>query len=178
MAVPSTIARPYAEAVFRLADAANALGKWGEMLSDLAGVAANERLRSAIGDPNASDAQVAGVFIGILSGRLNGEAENLVRVLAANGRLELLPEILRQYRALRNVREGVLDAEVFSAFDLTAAQVGDLVQRLERSTGRKVRARVSLDKDLIGGVKIVMGDKVIDGSARAQLGALENALKA
>ena len=100
MAEPSTIARPYAEAIFRLADAANALGKWGEMLSDLASVGADERLKSAIGDPNASDAQVAGVFIGILSGRLNAEAENLVRVLAANGRLELLPEIGAQFEAL------------------------------------------------------------------------------
>jgi F-type H+-transporting ATPase subunit delta len=99
-------------------------------------------------------------------------------VLAENKRLELLPLIREQFEALKNEREGVVEAEVQSAFALTDAQVADLVQRLEKKTGRKVRAQVHLNKDLIGGVKIVLGDKVIDGSARAQLAALETALKA
>jgi F-type H+-transporting ATPase subunit delta len=178
MAEPSTIARPYAEAVFKLADSQGALAKWSEMLAALAAVAADERIRAAIKDPNLPDAKVAGLFISTLSGRLNGDAENFVRVLAENGRLELLPEIRSQYEALKNEREGVMEADVYSAFELTDAQLSDLVQRLEKKTGRKVRARVALDKELIGGVKVVLGDKVIDGSARAQLGALENALKA
>jgi F-type H+-transporting ATPase subunit delta len=101
-----------------------------------------------------------------------------VRVLAENGRLGLLPEIRSQFEALKNEREGVLEAEVHSALELSAAQLADLVQRLEKKTGRKVRTKVHIDKDLIAGVKIVLGDKVIDGSARAQLGALETALKA
>jgi len=79
---------------------------------------------------------------------------------------------------LRKKLEGVVEAEVHSAFELSDAQLHDLVQRLEKKTGRKVRAQVSVDRELIGGVKIVLGDKVIDGSARAQLGALEAALKA
>jgi F-type H+-transporting ATPase subunit delta len=177
MAEPSTIARPYAEAVFRLADAAGALPKWSEMLAALAAVAADARVIAAIRDPNLSDTKVAGLFISILSGKLSGDAENLVRVLAENDRLELLPEIREQYEALRNEREGVVEAEVQSAFALSDAQVKDLVSRLEKKTGRKVRARVTLDKELIGGIRVVLGDKVIDGSARAQLGALENALK-
>ena len=178
MAEPSTIARPYAEAVFRLADAAGALPKWSEMLAALASVAADARVRAAIKDPNLPDAKIAGLFISILVGKLTGDAENLVRVLAENGRLELLPEIRAQYEALRNEREGIVEAEVQSAFDLSDAQVKDLVFRLEKKTGRKVRAKVTLDKELIGGIRVVIGDKVIDGSARAQLGALENALKA
>jgi F-type H+-transporting ATPase subunit delta len=178
MAEPSTVARPYAEAAFKLADAGNALAKWSEMLGALAQVAQDERMRRAVADPNLSDAQVAGLFISILSGRLNGEAENLLRVLAENKRMELLPEIRAQFEVLKNEREGVVEAEVHSAFELTDAQVADLVQRLERTTGRKVRAQVRVDKELIGGVKVVLGDKVIDGSARAQLGALETALKA
>ncbi len=178
MAEPSTVARPYAEAVFRLADAGGSLAKWLEMLGGLAAVAADPRVRSAIGDPALSDAKVAGLFISILSGQLDGDAENLVRILAENGRLELLPEIRAQFEALKNEREGVVEAEVFSAFALSDAQVADLVQRLEKKTGRKVKARLQLDAELIGGVKVVIGDKVIDGSARAQLGALENALKA
>jgi F-type H+-transporting ATPase subunit delta len=178
MAEPSTVARPYAEAAFRLADSANALGRWSEMLAELALVAQDARVRAAIADPNFSDAQVAGLFISILGGKLTAEAENFVRVLADNQRLVLLPLMREQFEALKDEREGVVEAEVHSAFELTQAQVADLVQRLERKTGRKVRTQVRLDKDLIGGIKIVLGDKIIDGSARAQLAALETALKA
>ena len=178
MAEPSTVARPYAEAVFKLADAQGALAKWSEMLAALAAVAADARVRGAITDPNQSEAKVAGLFIAILAGRLSGDAENLVRVLAENGRLELLPDIRVQFEALKNEREGVVEAEIYSAFELTKVQLDDLVKRLEAKTGRKVRARVETDKELIGGVKVLLGDKVIDGSARAQLGALETALKA
>ena len=178
MAEPSTVARPYAEAAFKLADEAGALAKWSEMLGALALLAADERVRAAAADPNLGEAQVAGLFIAVLSGRLSGEAENFVRVLAQNGRLELLPEIRAQFEALKNEREGVLEAEVHSAFEMSDAQVAELVQRLEKKTGRKVKTKVQVDKDLIAGVRIVLGDKVIDGSARAQLGALETALKA
>jgi F-type H+-transporting ATPase subunit delta len=178
MAEPTTVARPYAEAAFRLADAGGALGKWSEMLAALAQVAQDDRVRAAIADPNLSDAKAAGLFIAILAGKLSGDAENFVRVLAQNGRLGLLPEIRSQLEALKNEREGVLEAEVHSAMALSDAQVADLVQRLEKKSGRKVRTKVHIDKDLIAGVKIVLGDKVIDGSARAQLGALETALKA
>jgi F-type H+-transporting ATPase subunit delta len=176
MAEPSTVARPYAEAAFKLAEASGALAKWSEMLSGLAHVAQDERVQRAVADPKLSEAQVAGLFIAILS--LSGEGENFVRVLAANGRLDLLPEIREQFEALKNEREGVIEAEIHSAFEMNEAQVSELVQRLEKRTGRRVRTRIVMDKDLIGGVKIVLGDKVIDGSARAQLGALETALKA
>jgi F-type H+-transporting ATPase subunit delta len=178
MAEPSTVARPYAEAAFRLADAAHALAKWADMLGALAQVGEDERVRRAVADPSLSDAQVAGVFISILAGRLDGGAENFVRVLAENRRIELLPEIRLQFEALKNEREGVVEAEVHSAFELTEVQITDLVQRLEKKTGRKVKARIEIQKDLIAGVRVVLGDKVIDGSARAQLAALETALKA
>ena len=178
MAEPSTIARPYAEAAFRLADAQGKLAEWSAALANLAAVAKDERLRAAIGDPNVSAAKVAGLFVSILAGKLTAEIENFVRVLADNGRLEVLAEIRAQYDALKNAREGMVEAEVSTAFELDAAQVADLVARLEKRTGRKVKARVSVDKALIGGVKVVIGDKVIDGSVRAQLAALETALKA
>ena len=178
MAEPSTIARPYAEAVFRLADAQGKLADWSAALANLSAVAADPRVSAAVGDPNHSAGKVAGLFISILAGKLTGDMENLVRVLAENGRLDVLAGIRAQYEMLKNEREGVVEAEVFSAFELDASQVADLVARLEKKTGRRVRARVAVDASLIGGVKIVIGDKVIDGSARAQLGALENALKA
>jgi F-type H+-transporting ATPase subunit delta len=178
MAEPSTVARPYAEAAFRLADANGALAKWSAMIASLAQVSDDRRVQSAVADPALSDAQAAGVFISLLAGQLDGAGENFVRVLAENKRLDLLREIRVQFEALKNEREGVVEVGVFSAFELTQAQIADLAQRLEKKTGRKVRTTVQVDKDLIGGVKVVIGDKVIDGSARGQLSALENALKA
>ena len=178
MAEPTTVARPYAEAAFKLAEAANALARWSQMLDALAMVARDARVAAAMSDPNRSDEQVAGIFIGILAGRLDAPAETLVRVLAYNKRLGLLPLVHEQFEALKNEREGVIEAEVQSAFELTQAQVTDLVQRLETKTGRKVKARIEISKDLIAGVRILLGDKVIDGSVRAQLAALETALKA
>jgi len=178
MAEPSTVARPYAEAVFRLAEANGALAPWSDTLAALAAVASDARVRSAIADPKFSGAQAAGVVIGILAGKLDAEAENFVRVLAENKRLDLLPDVRSQYELLKNEREGVIEATVFTAFELSQAQASDLVQRLEKKTGRKVRPRFEVDSSLIAGVKVVLGDKVIDASARAQLGALEAALKA
>ena len=178
MAEPSTVARPYAEAAFRLAAEGQSLARWAEMLGALAVVGEDQRVRAAVANPKLSDAEAAGLFIGILAGKLTGEAENFVRVLAQNGRLDLLAEIRSQFEALKNEHEGVVEADVQSAFELTEAQVADLVRRLEAKTGRKVKATVSIDKALIAGVKIVLGDKVIDGSARAHLAALETALKA
>lgn len=178
MAEPITIARPYAEAVFRLADGAGTLAEWSDMLAALAQVSGDERMRAAMGDPNLPAAQVAGLFISILSGRLTGEGENLVRVLAENRRLALLMEIRSQYEALKNEREGVVEAEIQSAFELDPAQLTDLAARLENHTGRKVRVNVVVDKELIGGARILIGDQVIDASARAQLAALDSALKA
>jgi len=178
VAEPSTIARPYAEAAFRLADAEGKLAEWSAAIANLAAVAGDARVRTAIDDPNLPAARVAGLIIAILAGKLTAEIENFVRVLAENGRLGVLADIRAQYEVLKNEREGVVDAEIHTAFELDPAQVADLVSRLEKRTARKVNARVTVDKSLIGGVKIVIGDQVIDGSARAQLDALETALKA
>ena len=178
MAEPATIARPYAEAAFRLADAQGKLAEWSAALANLAAVAADERVRAAVGDPNLSAAKDAGLIISILTGKLTGDAENFVRVLAENGRLDVVTEIRTHFEALKNAREGTVEAEVYTAFEMDAAQVADLVARLEKNSGRKVKARVTVDQSLIGGIKVVIGDKVIDGSARAQLSALETALKA
>src|SRR2546428_4056369 len=109
MAEPSTIARPYAEAVFKLADAAGRLREWSQMLAALAVVAQDERVLHAIRDPRLSDATVAGPFISIPAGQLTADAPNFARVLAENKRLELLPEMHSQYEALQNEHKGLYE---------------------------------------------------------------------
>jgi len=178
MAEPSTIARPYAEALFRIADASGKLGDWAAMLAMLAQVAASERVRAALSDPGLSAPKVTGLFLAVLSGNLSAECENFVRLLAENRRLDVLPEIGAQFDALKNEREGVVEADIYSALELDQAQLADLVARLEKHTGRTVKAKLRLDRELIGGLKVVIGDKVIEASARAQLEALENVLRA
>jgi F-type H+-transporting ATPase subunit delta len=177
MAEPSTIARPYAEAAYRLADAGGKLAEWSATIANLAQVSADERVSQTMHDPNVPTEKVAGLFIGILSGKLTAEAENFVRVLADNRRLDVLAEIREQFEVLKNAREGTVDAEIRTAFPLDNQQLAELTARIEQQAKRKVKTRVIEDKSLLGGVKVTIGDKVIDGSARAQLAALAATLK-
>jgi len=177
MAEPTTVARPYAEAIFRLAQESGSLAKWSEMLADLAKVASDPRIRAAMNDPNLPTAKVAGMLLAVLAGRLSAEADNVVRVLAENRRLELLAEIASQFEALKYEDEGIVQAEIVSAFPLDQAQLQTLVAHLESNTGKRVKPLVSTDSELIAGVRVTIGDKVIDGTARAQLEALAAALK-
>lgn len=175
MAENVTIARPYAEAIFALADAGGALGRWSQTLAVMAAVAANPELRAASGDPNLSADQVYGLFAGAC-GDLATEAQNLVRVLIENGRLATLPEIRELYEELKNAREGVVEALISSAYPLDSGQLTTLVAELEQRFKRKVKPQVSVDAALIGGVRMQVGDEVIDGSVRGRLAVMAVAL--
>jgi F-type H+-transporting ATPase subunit delta len=175
MAENVTIARPYAEAIFALAEAGGALGKWSQTLAVMAAVAANPELRAATGDPNLSADQVYGLFAGAC-GDLVTEAQNLVRVLIENGRLATLPEIRDIYEELKNAREGVVEALITSAYPLDSGQLSTLVAELEQRFKRKVKPQVEVDAALIGGVRMQVGDEVIDGSVRGKLAAMALAL--
>ena len=175
MAENVTIARPYAEAIFALADAGGALGGWSRTLAVMAAVAANSDLRAATANPNLSASQVYGLFAGAC-GDLATEAQNLVHVLIENGRLALLPEIRAIYEELKNEREGVMEAVITSAQPLESGQLSALVAELERRFGRKIRPQVHVDANLIGGARMQVGDEVIDGSVRGKLAAMAVAL--
>jgi F-type H+-transporting ATPase subunit delta len=176
MAESLTIARPYAEAAFKLAREKNTLDAWSRMLELLEIVVADERVARCIGDPNLSRRQLESLLLGICGEQLDGGGRNFVQVLVANGRLTVIPEIRTLFEQLKLEQQGVLEAEIHSAFSIDAEQVKQLVARLEAKYQRKVRARVSIDPQLIGGVKIVVGDKVVDATVRGRLDAMSAAL--
>lgn len=177
MAENITIARPYAEAVFQVADAGNDLGTWAEALATMARVAADPEMRAAIGNPNITADRLYGLFASLCGDVLTTEAQNFLRVLIANGRLALLPEIREIYEELKNQREGVVDAYIGTAFPLGDAQLASLVADLEQRFKRKINPQVDVDVELIGGARVQVGDEVIDGSIRGKLGAMAAALK-
>jgi F-type H+-transporting ATPase subunit delta len=179
MAETATIARPYAEAVFGLADKAGAFVQWHEILGVLARVAGNPEMQACISNPNVGDKALYDLVIALCKGKEDFpvEARNFVRVLIANGRLGLLPEIYAQFTALKNEREGVLEVEIRSAFPLENAQITALVADISRRFKRRVQPRVTVDRELIGGVHVTVGDEVIDGSVRGKLESMAAALK-
>ncbi|HEU0290414.1 MAG TPA: F0F1 ATP synthase subunit delta [Burkholderiales bacterium] len=177
MAETITIARPYAEAAFGYADSGGALAKWAQALDAMAHLAAHPEMHAAIGNPRLTDEQLYGLFASLCGDELTAEMQNFVRVLIENGRLALAPEIRDIFLELKNEREGVVDALVESAFPLNAAQTAALVTDLERRFKRKVKPQVRVDKELIGGVRVQVGDEVIDSSVRGQLATLASALR-
>lgn len=177
MAELVTIARPYAEAAFAFADGGNALGNWSAALDAMARIAAHPEMRGAIGNPALTDEQLYGLFASLCGDVLTAEMQNFVRVLIENGRLGLAPEIRDLFAELKNEREGVVDALVESAFPLDAAQTAALTADLERRYRRKVNAQVTVNKELIGGVRVQVGDEVVDSSVRGQLSSMAAALR-
>jgi F-type H+-transporting ATPase subunit delta len=176
MAELVTIARPYAEAVFQMADKANALPAWSATLNRMALVASNEQVLACMRDPNLSANRMTEVFVSMCGDNLSADAKSFVQVLASNNRLALLPEIRDLFEQAKHQREGVLDVQITSAHPLEEFQLGNLVGHLESKYKRKVNPTVSVDKELIGGVKIAIGDEVIDGSVRGKLSAMRAAL--
>lgn len=176
MAENVTVARPYAEAAFELAKAGGALAAWQAALARMAAAAADGRMLECISDPRVSPAALAELFLGV-AGALDTEQRNFVSVLVDNRRLDVLPEISTLFDELKNAQEGSREAVVSSAFPLDAAQLKNLVADLEGKFGGKVKATVELAPELIGGVRIALGDQVIDASVRGKLNAMAASLK-
>lgn len=174
MAEVATIARPYAEAVFALADKAGTLAVWSESLARLAAIAQAPEVVQLIGNPKVSSAQLADLFSA--GDDLPAEARGLVAALTENKRLQALASIAAQFEALKAEREGAVDAQIASAYPLEGAELASLVADLERRFKRKVRPHVKVDQSLIGGALVRVGDQVIDGSIRGKLDAMRNGL--
>jgi F-type H+-transporting ATPase subunit delta len=177
MAEAVTIARPYAVAVFRLAKEKNALAKWSEMLGLASAVAADVQMHVLIEDPKLASADLERLFISICGDSLDASGVNLIKLLVEYDRLALLPEIASIYEDLKAQDEGTLDAEITAAAKLDDKQVKMLVSQLQVKFGKKVEAHVKVDPEIIGGIKIVVGDTVIDASVRGRLQELAYTLK-
>jgi F-type H+-transporting ATPase subunit delta len=174
----ATLARPYAEAIAKLAGEGASWSLWSDQLALLAGVVGDKQLQALAVNPAVPASRVADVILAVCGEKLGAEGGNLARLLAENKRLALLPEIVSLFEALKSEQEGGLTAHVTSAFSLTAEQMASLIAKLETKFGRKVTATQSVDNELIGGVVIQVGDEVMDASVRGGLEALAITLKA
>ncbi len=174
MAELATIARPYAEALFKAGgDAAAA-----EQLSALATVAGDARLRQFAGNPKVEAVQVYDLMTAVIKTPLTKPVQNFLRTVLDNGRLDALPEIAAQFHALVNAQSGVSDATVYSAFPIDSAPLADVVAVLEKRFARKLNASVVVQPELIGGIRVVVGDEVLDTSVKARLEQMKVALAA
>ena len=177
MAELTTIARPYAEAAFRLARDANALPAWSEMLRLARTVVVDPRVAGALDNPQLTSADKEALILSVCGDGLDPLGSQFVRVLVEAGRVALMPQIEALFEALKDDADGVAKARIDSAFPLEDAQVGELKTALERHFGKKIEATVNVDPALIGGARITVGDTVIDASVEAQLHAMATQLR-
>lgn len=176
MAELSTLARPYAKAAYEFAAAANVLGAWSAMLKTLSAVVQDSAVKSLLDAPGRSAQQQSDTLVELCGEALDDKGSNLVRLLAQNRRLPLIPFISEQFEALKAQREQTVEVELVSARALGDEQSARLAQALGKKLDRQVNVRHSVDPTLIGGVLIRAGDTVIDGSIRGRLNKLAEAL--
>ena len=172
MAEYTTSARPYARAVFALATQTSSVDSWGEALALLAAVASDAGMQELLDKPQLSKEQKGELMLKVVSDKLNQQQQNLVRLMAENGRLRALVEVAHQFEIYRAEAEGKVEAEVISAFALTSEQEKAITKMLKSKLGRDVSITTSTDESLIGGVIIKAGDTIIDGSMKSQLESL------
>ncbi|HBH34908.1 MAG TPA: F0F1 ATP synthase subunit delta [Gammaproteobacteria bacterium] len=173
----TTIARPYAEAVFALANESSTLDQWSEMLEFIASLMQDSTIQRLVNEPGQVKSQISELIIDIGGGKLTQEEQNLVRLLAENGRLDIVSEIAQRYESMKDEERGVLDVDVTTAFPLDEAQQQSIATVLKNKLGRDIRITSSEDPALIGGVLIHAGDLVIDSSVQGQLNKLANELE-
>lgn len=176
MAEKTTVARPYAQAVFDLAHSKGALRDWSNVLQLAAAVVADPQVQRLVSHPRVRKAQIQSLILDVGGAGFSAEAKNFIKVLIENRRLGLLPEIAAQYELYRAEAERTLTAEVISAFPVNDEQQARIAAALKKRLGRDVSLSCTVDGSLLGGVIIRAGDLVIDGSVTGQLTKLANAL--
>jgi F-type H+-transporting ATPase subunit delta len=177
MAELATLARPYAEALFKAVSVSEAQSA-STQLGELAQVAGDDQLKAFADSPRATVEQVFDVATAATRSELSPQVMNLLRVVIENGRILALPEIAAQFKALVSAQSGSSDAVVHSAYPIADDELSSVTASLERRFGRKLNARVVIDPELIGGIRVVVGDEVLDTSVKARLEQMKVALTA
>jgi F-type H+-transporting ATPase subunit delta len=176
MAELVTVARPYAEAAFKVALEGKALARWSDMLQLATVIARDPLMRSTLSNPKVTLAQKKALYFAVAGEGFDEGAKALVSLLLENGRVVLLPPVAELFEKLKNEQERVLVAHITSAQPLSDAQRAEIVGSLERQYGKKVEADVSVDPELLGGARVQVGDQVIHASVRDALAQLATAL--
>ncbi|MBB1269781.1 F0F1 ATP synthase subunit delta [Shewanella sp. SR44-3] len=176
MAELTTIARPYAKAAFDFAIENNAVDSWAEMLNFTALVSENESMKPLLAGGLASG-KLAALFISVCGEQINTQGQNLIKVMAENGRLEVLTAVSELFTGYRNEWAKEVEASVVSAIELSSEQQQQVSVSLEKRLARKVKLNCSTDATLIAGMIIRAGDLVIDGSVSGQLARLSDKLQ-
>lgn len=171
-----TIARPYAKAAFDFAVEKKAVDNWLSMLSFAAVVAQNDEMDEVI-NGNLNAEKMADVFLAVCGEQLDEQGQNLIKAMAVNGRLSVLPAVVQEFAALKAELDREVEAEVVSAAKLTKQQMAKIQASLEKRLDRKVKLNCSVDKKLMAGIIIKAGDLVIDGSVRGRLSRLAETLQ-
>lgn len=176
MSESSNIARPYAQAVFELARDSGRFDEWSDSLKSLCEIVEHPDIGAMINDPRITREQILDVMLEIGGDGFDEQTGNLVRILGHYRRLAAIPMIAKQYESLRAQEEGIIEAELETAFEIEDEQRSSLVAALQNRLGRKVRLTSNVNPDLLGGVVVRAGDWVIDGSVRARLEKLSSSL--
>ena len=176
MADNASIARPYAKAVFDLATEVGNQNDWSVALESLALIAQDEEFGKAVNAPQIKPEQLGELVLGVLGDKKPEGADNFIKLLAQNGRLETLPEVQQQYALLLAESRKSIEAEVLTARPLSADQKTNLTDALQIRLGVAVSLVETVDESLIGGAIVKAGDLVIDGSAKGRVEKLAIAL--
>lgn len=176
MAEAISVARPYALAAFDEASKLGDLKGWSDMLQSAAFAAANPEVHALITSPRVSRGQLESLMLALCGDKLSATEHNFIKLLVENQRLILLPEIAAMFENMRAEAEKSVDVVVTSAFNLDEAQKQKITAVMKKRMGREIRLSCETDRELLGGIIIRAGDKVIDGSARTHLSELANAL--
>ena len=165
----STLARPYAEAVFKRAKETESSQEWSDTLAFLSAIMQDESLAAIVNNPRVEQDELTQLLQDICQDQISGEANNFLKLLIENGRLTLAPQIAELFENYKAEDEGYVDVDVITAYALTKAEEQSFATSLKKKLNKKVNISASVDKSLMGGFIVKAGDTVIDGSISGQL---------